>query len=102
MPVMIIAQLRFRDIERYRKYQSQFSSVFGKFNGKLLVADEKVQVIEGSDGPDKIVVLEFPDSESAEQFHSSPEYREISEDRKAGAHALVVQVKSFHNGGAFP
>ncbi|HWW49535.1 MAG TPA: DUF1330 domain-containing protein [Xanthobacteraceae bacterium] len=102
MPVMIIAQLRFRDIERYRKYQSQFSNVFGKFNGKLLVADEKVQAIEGSDCPDKIVVLEFPDSESAEQFHNSLKYREISEDRKAGAHALVVQVKSFHNGGTFP
>jgi hypothetical protein len=52
-------------------------------------------VLEGQDGPDKIVILEFPDEVAALEFHSSAEYQEISVDRKAGADALVLQCRSL-------
>jgi uncharacterized protein (DUF1330 family) len=95
MSVLILAQLRFKDRARYDRYQAKFAAVFGKFKGRVLAADAHPRVLEGEGGPDKVVLLEFPDEAAAIAFHNDPEYREISIDRKAGADALVLQFRSF-------
>jgi uncharacterized protein (DUF1330 family) len=95
MSILIVAQLKFRDRERYNRYQSRFADIFRKFRGRLVAADEHPTVLEGQDGPDKIVILEFPDEVAALEFHNSAEYQEISIDRKAGADALVLQCRGL-------
>jgi uncharacterized protein (DUF1330 family) len=93
MSVYIIAQLKFTRRELYDRYQARFLDVFRKFRGRLLVADERPQVLEGPFERDKIVVLEFPDKRAAMEFQESPEYAEIAVDRKAGADAVVLMVR---------
>jgi len=95
MAVLIVAQLRFKDRERYNRYQARFADVFRKFRGRVVAAAEHPQVLEGQDGPDKIVVLEFPDDAAALEFHNALEYQEIAIDRKAGADALVLQFRTL-------
>jgi uncharacterized protein (DUF1330 family) len=95
MTVYIVAQLKFTRRELYNRYQSRFADVFRKFKGRLLAADEQPAVLEGDWERDKVVILSFPDDEAAREFHDSPEYREIAEDRKAGADAVVLSVRGF-------
>ena len=95
MAVYTIAQLKFTDIDAYRRYQKAFPAVFAKFNVKVLVADESPRVLEGDWPRDKVVVLAFPDEAEARRFANSPEYQEIAKDRKAGADAVVLMVKGF-------
>jgi uncharacterized protein (DUF1330 family) len=92
MTVYIIAQLKFTQLERYDRCQSPFIEVFRKFKGKLLVADERPEVLEGSFERDQVVVLEFPDRTAATEFQQSPEYAEIAAGRKAGADAVVLML----------
>jgi uncharacterized protein (DUF1330 family) len=93
MTVYIIAQLKFTQRELYDRYQSRCAEVFRKFRGRLLVADERPEVLEGSFERDKVVVLEFPDRTAATEFHGSPEIAEIAADRKAGADAVVLLLR---------
>jgi uncharacterized protein (DUF1330 family) len=95
MTVYSIAQLKFTDIDAYRRYQKAFPAVFAKFNAKVIVADESPVVLEGDWPRDKIVILAFPDEAEAKRFGSSPEYQAIAKDRKAGADAVVIMVKGF-------
>jgi uncharacterized protein (DUF1330 family) len=95
MSVLVLAQLRFKDRDRYDRYRARFTGVFGKFRGRLIAADEHPRLLEGHDVPDKVVLLEFPDEAAATEFQNSAEYREISIDRKAGADALVLQFRSL-------
>ena len=95
MPVYTVAQLKFTDVDAYRRYQKAFPAVFAKFNAKVLVADESPRVLEGEWPHDKVVILSFPDEAEARRFGESPEYREIAKDRKAGADAVVLMVKGF-------
>lgn len=95
MPVFIVAQLNFKDRERYNRYLSKFSDVFRKFDGRVVAAAENPKVLEGEAGPDKIVVLEFSSEAAAQEFHNDPEYIEIAKDRKAGANGLVLQFKGI-------
>ncbi|HEY7799292.1 MAG TPA: DUF1330 domain-containing protein [Hyphomonadaceae bacterium] len=95
MPVYTIAQLKFTDIDAYRRYQNAFPAVFARFNAKVLVADETPRVLEGDWPRDKVVILAFPDEAEAKRFAMSPEYQEIAKDRKAGADAIVLMVRGF-------
>lgn len=92
--VLIIATLKFKDIERYRVYQAAFPAVFGKFNGRILVADEHVQTVDG-DVVDKIVVMQFPSEQEADAFRYSSEYLDIVRDRDAGAEVSCWMAKAF-------
>jgi len=93
--VYVIAQLTFTDIAAYRRYQKAFPEVFANSGGKVLVADEAPQVLEGSWSGNKVVVLAFPDEAAARRFQEDPLYLEISKDRMAGADAVVLQVKGL-------
>lgn len=99
MTVYTIAQLKFTDIEAYRRYQRAFPAVFATFNARVLVADEVPRVLEGDWPRDKVVILAFPDEAEAARFGASPEYAEIARDRKAGADAVVLMVKGFEPKG---
>lgn len=95
MTVYTVAQLKFTDVEAYRRYQKAFPAVFAKFNATVLAADEAPRVLEGDWPRDKVVILAFPDETEALRFSASPEYAEIAKDRKAGADAVVLMVKGF-------
>ena len=96
MPVYVVAQLRFTDVERYRRYQSRFADVFKKYpGGRLLAADEAPARLDGDWRADKIVIMAFDTEDQARRFLDSPEYDEISIDRRAGAETSALLVKGF-------
>lgn len=99
MTVYSIAQLKFTDVDAYRRYQRAFPAVFAKFNAKVIVADESPTVLEGDWPRDKIVILAFPDEAEARRFGASPDYQAIAKDRKAGADAVVIMAKGFEPKG---
>jgi uncharacterized protein (DUF1330 family) len=95
MTVYVIAQLKMTDRAAYDRYQARFFDVFKKFSGRLLSADENPAVLEGKWDRDKLVLMSFPDDAAFGAWFSSPEYLEISRDRKAGAEAIVLLAKGF-------
>lgn len=95
MTVYAIVQLNMTDRAAYDRYQAQFFDVFRKFSGRLLSADEQPAVLEGKWDRDKLVLMSFPDEAAFHAWANSPEYQEISNDRKAGAEAIVLLAKGF-------
>jgi uncharacterized protein (DUF1330 family) len=69
--------------------------VMKRFQGRVLAADERPKVIEGKWDRDKVVLLSFPDEKAFREWADSPEYQEISKDRKAGSEAVVLLVKGI-------
>jgi uncharacterized protein (DUF1330 family) len=95
MTVYVLAQLRFRNIDAYRLYKANFSAVFAKFGGKVIVADESPKVIEGEWAGDKVVLPQFADEPSAQRFLDAPECQEIAKDRVTGADATVLMLSGY-------
>ncbi|MEO0983193.1 MAG: DUF1330 domain-containing protein [Pseudomonadota bacterium] len=93
MTVYVIGQLEFTDENRYRAYQAAFEGAFAKSGGRLLAADERPVLMEGDWIGDKVVLMEFPHERAAAAFMNSPEYRQISKDRKAGADTVGLMVR---------
>jgi uncharacterized protein (DUF1330 family) len=95
LSVFVIVQLKMTDRAAYDRYQARFLDVFKKFNGRLLSADEHPLVLEGVWDRDKLVLMSFPDEAAFDAWANSPEYLEISKDRKAGAQATVLLAKGL-------
>jgi uncharacterized protein (DUF1330 family) len=91
--VYALAQLRIHDRAPYDRYMSRFMPVLQKYNGRLLAADEAPRVLEGAWWDrNKVVLMAFEDRDAFGAWATSPEYTEISEDRKAGAEAVVLLI----------
>jgi uncharacterized protein (DUF1330 family) len=95
VPVYAIAQLRFTDRAAYDRYPLRFMEVFRRHPGTLLAADESPQVIEGRWDREKLVLMSFPDEAAFHGWAQSPEYQDISKDRRAGADTVVLLVKGL-------
>ncbi|MCP2316040.1 Uncharacterized conserved protein, DUF1330 family [Nocardia amikacinitolerans] len=95
MTVYVIAQLKFTDREAYDRYQKRFLPVFAKYEGTLLAADETPTTLEGTTDREKVVLMSFPDEAAVTAWSQSPEYREISKDREAGADTITLLVKGL-------
>ena len=95
MTVYAIAQLRFTDRAAYDRYQTRFMDVFRGHRGTLLAADESPQVVEGQWDREKVVLMSFPDEAAFRLWSESPDYQEISKDRRAGADTVVLLAKGL-------
>lgn len=95
MSVYAIAQLRITDRAAYDRYQAKFMGVMKRYQGRVLAADESPRIVEGTWDRDKVVLLSFQDEAAFRQWAESPEYQEISKDRKAGSEAVVLLVKGI-------
>ena len=93
---LVVANIRFKDKDRYDRYASAFPAVFENSGGQMLAADDSPQLESGEgSGVDKIVVMRFDDEQAARGFLGSPDYRRIAEDRDAGADVTSWIVKAF-------
>ncbi|WP_431970903.1 DUF1330 domain-containing protein [Nocardia sp. bgisy134] len=95
MTVYVIAQLKFTDRAAYDRYQARFMSVFTKYEGTLLAADETPTTLEGTTDREKVVLMSFPDEAAVAAWSESPEYQEISKDRRAGADGVILLAKGL-------
>jgi uncharacterized protein (DUF1330 family) len=102
MSVYAIAQLWIHDPVTYGRYLGRFMEVFKNYKGRVLVADESPVIVEGEWDGDKVVVVSFPDEASFRDWSESPDYLEISKDRKAGAKSVIVLVKGIASYGDVP
>lgn len=95
MTVYAIAQISITNRDSYNRYQSRFMEVFGRFKGRLLAADANPHIVEGSWERDKVILMSFPDEHAFQEWAQSPEYQEISIDRKSGSDGVVLLAKGF-------
>src|SRR6266436_4693507 len=95
MMVYAIAQISITDRELYDRYQARFMEVFRRFKGRLLAADERPLVLEGTWDRQKVILMSFPDENAFHEWARSPDYEAISRDRKAASDGVVLLVKGI-------
>lgn len=74
--------------------RAQAGSFVDNYGLKPLSIYGAQQVLEG-EGPDGVVLLEFPDAQAARNWYNSTEYQAASEFRRKGAHYRVVLVEGL-------
>jgi uncharacterized protein (DUF1330 family) len=90
MPAYIIGTIRVRDPEAWNAYVARVGTTFGPFNGRVLFRGVKSAVLSGGGHGERVVVAAFPDLDSLERWHESPEYQALVPLRDQGADVVLT------------
>ncbi|MFP6678601.1 MAG: DUF1330 domain-containing protein [Dehalococcoidia bacterium] len=93
MSIYTIAEITIKDEAAYKEYQAQVPATIAKYGGRYLVRGGQVTPGEGGWNPGRIVILEFPDVESLNNWASSPEYAPVAQIRHRAADTKSFMVE---------
>jgi len=95
MPAYVLVDCEVTDPVRYENYKKVAPPAIAKYGGRYLARGGAVSVLEGDWQPNRIVVLEFPDSDTARRFYDSPEYRVARAERSGAANMNMLLVEGL-------
>lgn len=81
MPAYVIVNVDTKHPEEYERYKAMAQETVAQYGGRYLARGGQMTVLEGSWTPTRIVILEFPSYEKANEWWHSPEYAPAKELR---------------------
>lgn len=91
MAAYMIVEVETTDEALMAEYRKHTPGAVAKFGGRFIVRGGKTRTLEGGWTPSRVVVLEFPSYEKAEEFYDSEHYRPLLEMRlKAGNSKAII------------
>jgi uncharacterized protein (DUF1330 family) len=87
MGAIVLVQVDIHDHELYEEYKKLTPATVAAFGGKFLVRGAEVLVLEGEWNHDRLVMLEFPDKDSAMKWYYSKDYEKARMIRAKAAKA---------------
>ena len=93
MPAYVIIETDIHDPVQYERYKAASPAAVAGGGGRFLARGGELAVLEGDWNPPRIVVLEFPDLETAKRWYESPGYQEAKQLRDGAANLRMVAVE---------
>jgi len=91
----LIANIDVKDAAKFEEYRQKVVPAIKKFGGRYLVRGGDVHHLEGNLPLNRLVVLEFPTIEAAQQFCDSAEYQLILKLRLDSTRSDVVLAQGY-------
>ena len=93
MAAYLIANISVNDPEAYSGYTKQVLETVTRWGGRFLVRGGSVEKMDGDWQPNRVVVIEFPDLETAHNWYRSEEYQAILPLRLASTSGGTILVE---------
>lgn len=95
MPAYVIVETDIFDPDRYALYQAASPDAVHAGGGHFVVRGGELAVLEGDWHPSRLVLLEFPDLETAKRWYDSSKYEEARRLREGAASLNMVAVQGL-------
>ncbi len=92
MSAYVIADIEITNPKEYETYRAMVPPTIAAFGGKFIARGGKVDVLEGTWQPKRLVILEFPDAPTARRWYNSPQYAAAKKLRQANSRGSLVLV----------
>lgn len=94
MPAYAVIVAKTLDQQALMEYARQTNPLTEAMGGRYLLRARGATLLEGSFGEGAgVLIVEWPDKETAQKFWNSPEYREIKKIREGKAEVQVLLVE---------
>lgn len=90
MPAFLVGTIRVTAPDAWQRYVERVGATFGPHGGRVLMRGAKAAELAGQGHGERIVIAEFPDLESLQRWHASPEYQALIALREAGADVVLT------------
>jgi uncharacterized protein (DUF1330 family) len=93
VPAYVLIDSDVHDPARYAAYAAEGGRILPGLGGRFLARGGRVEVLEGTWAPTRLVVIEFPDAAAARRWHASPQYQAARRLREGAADFRCVLVE---------
>ncbi len=91
----ILVQVEVSNPSQYAEYTKLSPGIIAKFGGRFIVRGGRTETFEGAPATGRLVVVEFPSFERAQQFYNSAEYQAAKKVRSGAATAQFILVEGL-------
>ena len=95
MPAYVIVEIEIEDAAAYEDYKKLTPASIAAYDGRFVVRGGATETLEGAWQPQRIVVLEFKDVETAKKWWASDEYAPAKAIRQKAAKTKMLLVEGF-------
>ncbi|MBZ9861485.1 DUF1330 domain-containing protein [Mesorhizobium sp. CA12] len=92
MPAYVISDVTIRDAEVIEIYRTRAAASIAQHGGRYLARGGEVEALEGNWKPGQLIVVEFPDMDSARRWYRSAEYAAALEVRDTALSRNLILV----------
>lgn len=92
MAAYVIAEIDITDPETYKEYQRLVPLSVEQYGGRFLARGGKVIPKDGGWTPKRVIVIEFPSLDAAQQWYDSPEYAPLLDIRLRATRSRLILV----------
>ena len=89
----ILVQVDVTNTAQYAEYTKLSPGIIEQFGGRFLARGGRTTTLEGPPAKGRVVVIEFPTYERAQEFYNSTEYQAARKVRAGAATAQFVLVE---------
>jgi uncharacterized protein (DUF1330 family) len=93
MAAYVVVEVEVTDPVRYEEYRKTVLPTLVAYGGRFLVRGGKLEVLEGSWLPKRLVIIEFPDVATAKAWWASAEYANPKAIRQSASHTEMIVVQ---------
>jgi uncharacterized protein (DUF1330 family) len=87
MPAFVLVEVDIHDPEVYEEYKKLTPGSIEPYGGRFVIRGNPIQVMEGEWNHDRLVLLEFPNKESALEWYNSENYQKAKKIREKASKA---------------
>ena len=95
MSAYLIVRAEVTDPDRYAVYARHTPRLIADHGGKFIARGGSVETIEGDTEQGRVVVVEFPDADTARRFYHSEDYQRIVGIRLNASDSEMILVDGF-------
>lgn len=92
MKAYLVLDFAVHDLEGFRPYVQSVPGFIEKYGGRYIVRGAEPKTIEGNWSPERMVGIEFPSRQNAEQFLTDPEFQQLARIRHATTTSKLALV----------
>ncbi len=94
MPVHVIIDIEILNRDLYMEYVKKVPPIVKKFGGRYIARGEKITTLSGNWHPERIILLEFDNSEQVNNWFKSQEYAEVAHLREDSTITNAILLES--------
>lgn len=93
MAAYFVCTMTVHDPETYRKYTALTPATLARYGGKFLTRGDTVTTVEGPAFSERLVLIEFPDRETALAWYNDADYQSAAVFRRlASTGRMILQA----------
>ena len=92
MSAYVVGDIHITDPAAYRAHVPVALATIARFGGRVIAGGGKLELLDGGPLPERIIIIEFPDSATARRWYRSDEYQAAVKIRLATSHGRVFLI----------